>query len=48
MTNDEYETAIGKLMLLKLFLTRPHRDSVDELIEGLEQEYLTRLGNKEL
>ena len=48
MTNDEYETVIGKLVILKLFLTAPHRDAVDEVIEGLETEYLERRGRNEL
>lgn len=47
MTNDEYETAIGKLFLLKLFLTANHKGAVDGLIEELETEYIERLnGNK--
>ena len=48
MTNDEYETAIGKLVILKLFLTQPHRDEIDGVIEGLETEYLERRGKNEL
>lgn len=48
MTNDEYEVAIGKLVLLKLFLTAPHGDAVDEVIEGLEAEYMERRSNNEL
>lgn len=48
MTNDEYETAIGKLVILKLFLTAPHRDAVDEVIEGLETEYIERRNRNEL
>ena len=40
MTNDEYETAIGKLVILKMYLTQPHKDAVDEVIEGLETAYL--------
>lgn len=48
MTNDEYETAIGKLMILKLFLTKPHRDTIDGVIEELEAEYLKRRGKNEL
>lgn len=48
MTNDEYETAIGKLVILKLFLTQPIRDEVDVLIEALETEYLERRGRNEL
>lgn len=48
MTNDEYETAIGKLVILKLFLTAPHRSAVDELIEGLETEYIDRRNKNEL
>ena len=48
MTNDEYEVAIGKLVILKLFLTEPHRNAVDEVIEGLETEYLERRNKNEL
>ena len=48
MTNDEYETAIGKLVILKLFLTEPHRNAIDEVIEGLETEYLERRNKNEL
>ena len=48
MTNDEYETVIGKLVILKLFLTKPHRHAVDEVIEGLKSEYLERRGRNEL
>ena len=48
MTNDEYETAIGKLVILKLFLTKQHRDAIDEVIEGLETEYLDRRNKNEL
>ena len=42
MTNDEYETVIGKLVILKLFLTQPHKGEVDAIIEKLETEYLER------
>lgn len=48
MTSDEYETSIGKLVILKLFLTQPHKDAIDDVIEGLETEYLERRVNKEL
>ena len=48
MEASEYKTAIGKLVIIKLFLTQPHRDAIDEVIEGLETEYLERLNNKEL
>lgn len=48
MTNDEYETVIGKLVILKLFLTQPHRAEVDVLIEALELEYLERRRKSEL
>lgn len=48
MTSDEYEMAIGKLAIVKLFLTKPHRDAIDEVIEGLENEYLERRGENEL
>ena len=48
MTNDEYETVIGKLVILKLFLTESHRNAIDEVIEKLETEYLERRNNPEL
>lgn len=48
MTNEEYEIAIGKLVLLKLYLTHPHKDAIDDVIEGLEDEYIRRLTNNEL
>ena len=42
MTTEEYETAIGKLVILKLYLTARHRNTIDEVIRGLEDEYLER------
>ena len=48
MEASDYETTIGKLVIIKLLLTQPHRDAIDEVIEGLETEYLERLNNKEL
>lgn len=48
MTNDEYETVIGKLVLTKLYLTHNHRADVDALIEKLESEYMERRQNFEL
>ena len=48
MTTEEYETAIGKLVILQLFLTQPHRDAVDDVIEGLKSEYLERLNDNAL
>lgn len=48
MTNDEYETAIGKLVLLKQFLTVTHHEAADAMIEGLVDEYLERRNNNEL
>jgi len=42
MQADEYETAIGKLVILKMFLTQPHQGAVDDVIEGLENEYIQR------
>lgn len=48
MQVDEYEYVIGKLVLIKLFLTQPHRGAVDEVIEGLEEEYLKRWNEKSL
>ena len=48
MEESEYETAIGKLVIIKLFLTQPHRDAIDDVIEGLKIEYLERLDEKEL
>ena len=48
MTSEEYELTIGKLVILKLFLTERHRSAVDEVIEGLEEEYLRRRREFEL
>lgn len=48
MAHDEYETVIGKLVLLKLYLVQPFRDKVDELIEEIEQDYIERRGRKEV
>ena len=48
MTNEEYKTVIGRLVILKLFLTQPHRGEVDGLIEALESEYLERRRKSEL
>ena len=48
MTNDEYETVIGKLVLAKLYLTHHHYDDIDALIVKLEAEYMERRRNFEL
>lgn len=48
MTNDEYETVIGKLVLIKLYLTHYHHDDVDVLIEKLVTEYMERRQDFEL
>ena len=48
MTNDEYETVIGKLVLAKLYLTHHHYADIDALIEKLETEYMERRQNYEL
>lgn len=48
MSAEDYEIVIGKLVILKLFLTQPHRDNVDIIIEGLETEYLERRTKNEL
>ena len=48
MTTEEYETAIGKLVILKLYLTIEHRNSVDDVINGLETEYLERKNSGKL
>ena len=47
MEQDEYETAIGKLVILKLYVTKKHRDDIDVVIENLESEYLERKNRKE-
>ena len=47
MTNDEYETVIGKLVILKLFLTPCLREDVDALIEKLRTEYMERRQSNE-
>ena len=41
MRQDEYETVLGKLVILKLYLLKPLRDKVDGLIEEIEQDYLS-------
>lgn len=38
----DYEVVIGKLVILKLFLTKPYRDIIDDVIESLENEYLEK------
>ena len=43
MTSDEYEIVIGKLMIVKLYMTKNHRDNIDAVIEALENEYLRNL-----
>ena len=48
MSTDDYEIVLGKLVLLKLYLLKPHRDSIDILIEELEEEYLQRKGEGKL
>ena len=48
MTNDEYETVIGKLVLAKLYLTHNHYADIDALIVELETEYMERRHNFEL
>lgn len=48
MTTEEYETTIGKLVIVKLFLTHNHHDAIDEVIEGLTTEYIDRLNSNEL
>ena len=48
MTNEDYETVIGKLVLTRLFLTHHHHGNIDELIEELVTEYLERRNRNEL
>lgn len=35
MTSEEYDTVIGRLVRLKVWMTREHHAKVDELIESL-------------
>lgn len=48
MTNDEYETVIGKLVLAKLYLTHHYYADVDAIIQKLETEYMERRKKNEL
>lgn len=48
MRVEEYEIAIGKLVILKQFLTHNHYKEVDDMIESLVLEYLERRNNGEL
>lgn len=48
MTQEEYENALGKLVLLKAFMTQPHQDKADDLIEDLTAEYIERMTRNEL
>lgn len=48
MTNDEYETVIGKLTLAKIYLTHNHHNDIDALITKLETEYMERRQSYEL
>ena len=48
MRLEEYEIAIGKLIILKQFLTMNHYEEVDNLIEDLISEFLERRNNGEL
>lgn len=42
MTDEEFELTIGKLTILKLFLTVQYHEDVDALIERLTSDYLER------
>lgn len=42
MTDEEFELTIGKLTILKLFLTVRYHRYVDALIERLTSDYLER------
>lgn len=48
MRVEEYEIAIGKLVILKQFLTHNHYESIDDVVEGLISEFLERRNNGEL
>lgn len=48
MRVEEYELAIGKLVLLKQFLTHNHYENIDAMIETLIDEYLERKNRGEL
>lgn len=48
MRIEEYEIAIGKLVILKTFLTQSHYEMIDDAIEVLVSEYTERRVNGEL
>ena len=48
MRVEDYEIAIGKLIILKQFLTLDHYQAVDDLVEDLLSEFLERRNNGEL
>ena len=48
MRIEEYEIVIGKLYILKQFLTQNHYEDIDNLIESLVDEFLDRKNNGEL
>lgn len=48
MRVEEYEIAIGKLYILKQFLTQNHYENIDSIIESLVDEYLERKNRGEL
>ena len=48
MRVEEYEIAIGKLIILKQFLTQNHYEDIDSLVESLIDEFLERRNNGEI
>lgn len=48
MRIEEYEIAIGKLVIIKQYLTHNHYEDIDNLIESLISEFLERMNNGEL
>ena len=48
MRVEEYEIAIGKLVILKQFLTYNHHENIDNMIEDLVAEFIERRTNGEV
>ena len=48
MRVEEYEIAIGKLIILKQFLTHNHYEAIDDVVESLISEFLERRNNGEI
>ena len=48
MVRDEYEKAIGNLVLLKQYTTQNHHAAIDLLIEQFVDEFIERNTRNEL